>query len=72
MINLLAGLVSSEAFLLGHLLAVSSHGPASAHAYLMTLCGVSSPFFKKFTFACLLQCLSCTGSSLGLLCKGFL
>ena len=45
MIKLLAGLVSSEAFLLGHLLAVSSHGPASAHAYLMTLCGVSSPFF---------------------------
>ena len=27
MIQLLAGLASSEAFLLGHLLAVSSHGP---------------------------------------------
>ena len=64
MSKVLAGLVSSEAFLLGHLLTVSSHGPASARVYLMTLC-VSSPSFLKFTLAC-------TGSSLGLLCEGFL
>ena len=51
MSKVLAGLVSSEAFLLGHLLSVSSRGPASAHASLMTLC-VSSPSFFKI-YSCL-------------------